>query len=192
MALTLDYIRAPRLDLVLLSAQFLDALIAGDKSGAQKLASFALDDELFRTEPDGDPEFFRMRRDQVRRDASWAPWSLRAIVSRDANAMVGCATFHGPPGVNDTETAGAAEVGYTVFAAHRNRGFATETAKAMLAWAHREHGVARFISGVTPDNLPSLRVNEKLGFVATGLIVDGELIFELRLAPPESQDREAG
>lgn len=192
MALTLDLIRGPRLDLILLSAQFLDALIAGDGSGAQKLVAFTLDDELFGSEPDDDPQFFKMRRDQVRRDASWAPWSLRAIVLRETNAMVGCANFHGPPGVNDTQTPGAAEVGYTIFAAHRDRGFATETAGAMFEWARREHGVTHFISGVAPDNLPSLRVNEKLGFAPTGQVADGELIFALRLVPLESQDRQAG
>jgi len=140
-ALTLDLIRAPRLDLVLFSAQFLDALIAGDRSGAQKLVGFSLDDELFGGEPDDDAQFFEMRRDQVRRDASWAPWSLRAVVLRETNAMIGYANFHGPPGVNDSETPGAAEVGYTIFAAHRDRGFATETAGALLEWARREHGV---------------------------------------------------
>jgi hypothetical protein len=39
--------------------------------------------------------------------------------------MVGYADFHGPPGVDDTLTAGAAEVD----------------------WAYRRHGVAHFISG---------------------------------------------
>jgi len=31
--------------------------------------------------------YFGMRRDQVLRDASWAPWSQRAIVSRAENAI---------------------------------------------------------------------------------------------------------
>ena len=93
--------------------------------------------------------------------------------------MVGYANFHGPPGVNDLGRRGAAETGYTVFPPYRGRGFATETAQAMMDWAAAEHGVREFISGVTPDNLPSLRVNEKLGFVPTGDIVDGEIIFEL-------------
>ena len=93
--------------------------------------------------------------------------------------MVGYANFHGPPGVNDLGVAGAAETGYTIFPAHRGQGFATELAQAMMDWAAREHGVRHFISGVTPDNGPSLRVNDKLGFVRTGDVVDGEIIFEL-------------
>jgi RimJ/RimL family protein N-acetyltransferase len=51
----------------------------------------------------------------------------------------------------------------------------------MLEWAKREQGVTHFVSGVAPDNAPSLRVNQKLGFLPTGKIVDGELIFELCL-----------
>lgn len=97
-----------------------------------------------------------------------------------ARIMVGYTNFHGPPGVNDLGRPGAAEVGYTVFAPYRGRGIATEVARGLLDWAAREHGVHEFISGVAPDNGPSLRVNEKLGFVPTGDIVDGERIFELR------------
>lgn len=122
----------------------------------------------------------RLRRDEIVERPAWLPWSLRAIVLRDpARVMVGYANFHGPPGVNDLGTPGAAETGYTVFAPYRGQGFATEVAEAMMDWAAREHGVRRFISGVTPDNGPSLRVNEKLGFTRTGDVVDGEIIFEL-------------
>jgi RimJ/RimL family protein N-acetyltransferase len=122
----------------------------------------------------------RFRRDQVAEQSDWLPWSLRAIVLREPErVMVGFANFHGPPGVNDLGRPGAAETGYTVFLPYRGRGFATETAEAMMDWARREHGVREFISGVTPDNGPSLRVNDKLGFVRTGDIVDGEIIFEL-------------
>lgn len=131
--------------------------------------------------PIGTRDLVRLRRDQVRTRPDWLPWSLRAIVVREPErAMVGYANFHGPPGVNDLMTSGAAEVGYTIFAAHRGKGYATEVAQAMMDWATSEQGVTHFISGVAPDNTPSLRVNEKLGFVRTGDVVDGELIFELR------------
>ena len=48
-----------------------------------------------------------------------------------------------------------------------------------MDWARTEHGVRRFISSTTPENTPSLRVHEKLGFRRTGQVVDGEIIFEL-------------
>jgi len=50
--------------------------------------------------------------------------------------------------------------------------------------ARRTYGITRFISATTPDDAASLRVHEKLGFVRTGEVVDGELIFELRRAAP--------
>jgi len=162
---------------VSLSPELLDALLAGDRETARRLADFLI--------PDGFPGdalgLVRFRRDQVAEHPDWLPWSLRAVVRRaPERVMVGYANFHGPPGVNDLETAGAAEIGYTIFAEHRGRGYATEVAQVMMDWAAREHGVRHFISGVTPDNGPSLRVNEKLGFVPTGDNVDGEIIFELR------------
>ena len=155
----------------------LDAFIARDRDLARRLSDFAIPEEF----PGEAIGLVRFRREQLAMNPDWLPWSLRAIVLRlPERAMVGYANFHGPPGVNDLATPGAAETGYTVFPAYRGQGIATEVAQAMMDWAAREHGVRHFISGVTPDNAPSLRVNEKLGFTRTGDFVDGEIIFELR------------
>ena len=70
-------------------------------------------------------------------------------------------------------------VGWTVFDADRRRGYATETATALMDWARRTHGIRRFVSSTTPENAASLRVHEKLGFRRTGEVVDGEVIFAL-------------
>jgi RimJ/RimL family protein N-acetyltransferase len=161
---------------VSLPLELLDALIAGDRGVVLRLADFAIPTDF----PGDDLGLVRLRRAQVADDPDWLPWSLRAIVLRRPDrVMVGFANFHGPPGVNDLGTAGAAETGYTVFPEYRGRGFATEVAQAMMDWAAREHGVRHFVSGVRPDNAASLRVNDKLGFRRTGEIIDGELIFEL-------------
>ncbi len=155
----------------------LDAFLAGDRDAARRMVDFTIPDEF----PGDAIGLVRYRRDQIARDADWLPWSLRAIVLREPDrVMVGYANFHGPPGVNDLGMPGAAETGYTVFPAYRGRGIATEVAQTMMDWAVREHGVRHFISGVTPDNVPSLRVNDKLGFRRTGDFIDGEIIFELR------------
>ena len=94
--------------------------------------------------------------------------------------MVGYVNFHGAPGVNTTGTAGALELGWTVFPADQRRGYATETATALMDWAVAHHGVRHFISTTTPQNEASLRVHDKLGFRRTGEVVEGEVVFELR------------
>ena len=58
---------------------------------------------------------------------------------------------------------------------------AQETARALISWARTTFGIRRFISSTTPRNAASLRVHDKLGFTRTGEIVDGEIIFELRV-----------
>jgi len=182
-----DTIRSDRLDLVLFGPNLMDALIAGDRVRARALARFALpeafpgDGTIVEAHEVPPIRLIELRRAQLAAHPSWRPWLLRALVRRDDRLMVGYANFHGPPGVNDTEAPGAAEIGYSVFAEHRGRGYATEAARAMMAWAHAAHGVRHFISGVAPDNAPSLRVIEKLGFAPTGQVVDGELIFETRV-----------
>lgn len=161
----------------------LAALLDGDRAEAGRLVPFTLPDEFFARDPEW-RSLMELRLGQLRMDPSWAPWSLRAIVLRGGNLAVGHANFHGPPGVNDTSTPGAAEIGYEVWPTHRNQGFATEVARALMEWAFRQHGVTLFISGVAPGNQPSLRVNEKLGFHPTGQMVDGEVIVELRYRFP--------
>ncbi|MEO8180886.1 MAG: GNAT family N-acetyltransferase [Deltaproteobacteria bacterium] len=169
-------IQGPRLDLVVLPGALLDACLANDRARARELATFTFPDDF-----PGDNEWVGIRRSQVLADPTWEPWSLRAMVLRDEQRMVGFTSFHGPPGLNSTNTPSAAELGYTVFSEFRRRGYATETCRAMLEWARREHGVRHFISSIEPSNAPSLRVIEKLRFIPTGLMMDGESIFELHV-----------
>ncbi|MDP9264555.1 MAG: GNAT family N-acetyltransferase [Chloroflexota bacterium] len=164
------------MDLVLISAELLDALIAGDRETARTLADFSMPEEF----PGDAMELVSLRRRQLQEHPDRSPWLLRAVALRaPPRPMVGYANFHGPPGVNDVAAPAAAEIGYTVFPEHRGRGYATEAALAMMEWARLEHGVRHFVSGIAPDNAPSLRVIEKLGFAPTGHVVEGELIFEL-------------
>jgi [ribosomal protein S5]-alanine N-acetyltransferase len=170
-------VRSERLDLVLMPVALLDAVIAGDRARARGLADYRIPADF----PDADAlKLVRIRRDQIANDSAWAPWSLRAIVLREGRAMIGYVNFHGPPGINDTATPDAVELGWTVFPTHQRKGYATETALALMEWATAEHGIHRFVSSTTAGNAASLRVHDKLGFARTGEVVDGEIIFELR------------
>lgn len=170
-------VRSERLDLPLLDAALLDALVAGDRVAIGSLADYDIPESFPNEEQ---REFLHFRRSQLANDPSRYPWSVRAIVVRDERRMVGFVNFHGAPGVNDTNTAGALELGWTVFAREQKRGYATETAIALMDWARRTHGIRHFISSTTPGNAASLRVHDKLGFARTGEFIEGEVIFELR------------
>ena len=154
----------------------LDAFVDGNAAKARELVDYTVPADF----PDAAAaEVLEIRRMQLAAEPARAPWSVRAMVRRDDRAMVGFVNFHGPPGTNDIEEAGAAELGWTVFPEHRRQGYATETARRLMDWARTEHGVRRFISSTTSANASSLRVHEKLGFHRTGQVVDGEIIFEL-------------
>ncbi|OLC51940.1 MAG: hypothetical protein AUH85_18085, partial [Chloroflexi bacterium 13_1_40CM_4_68_4] len=129
---------------------------------------------------DEQQRFLTFRLEQLEHDPARLPWSVRAIVLRGKRRMVGFVNFHGAPGVNDTGTAGALELGWTVFPSDQRRGYATEAAAALMDWAAALHGIRHFISSTTPENAASLRVHDKLGFRRTGEVVEGEVIFELR------------
>jgi RimJ/RimL family protein N-acetyltransferase len=167
-----------RLDLPVLDARLLDVLIARDRAAVRRLVPYSIPTDF----PDDDQrEFLRFRRGQLAADPARLPWSVRAMVLRGEDRMVGYVNFHGAPGVNDTGTDGALELGWTVFPRDQKKGYATETALALMDWARQAHGIRHFISSTTPANAASLRVHEKLGFARTGEMVEGEVIFELRV-----------
>jgi ribosomal-protein-alanine N-acetyltransferase len=170
-------VRSERLDLPLMDPALLDALIDADRRTIRAIADYDVP-LIF---PDDDQrEFLRWRRGQLAADPERYPWSLRSIVLRSERRMVGYVNFHGAPGVNDTNTDRAVELGWTVFPADQKRGYASETAIALMEWATTTHGIRHFISSTTPNNAASLRVHEKLGFARTGEFIEGEVIFELR------------
>jgi ribosomal-protein-alanine N-acetyltransferase len=91
------------------------------------------------------------------------PFGPRAIVERSSQAVVGDIGFHGPP---DSE--GSVEIGYSVMPDRRGRGYATEAASALVAWAASQPGVRTVIATCDTDNVASIRTLERLGFDRVG------------------------
>jgi RimJ/RimL family protein N-acetyltransferase len=155
-----------RLNLRWMSPRFIEASLAGRLDEAATAIGASLpewwpDDEARRR--------LIMRRKQMRRDPRAAEWLLRAMVRRDGDAVVGIINFHGPP-----DGRNRAELGYTVFETYRRQGHASEAAVAIMRWARTERGVETFVVSISPENQPSLRLAEKLGFVRTGSHIDDE------------------
>ena len=169
-----------RLELVSFDLSLLEALLGDRPSLAETIGGFSI--------PAGWPDehdrhFLDLRLNQLREDPGLQPWLARAMVLRDdpLRPMAGHIGFHGPP------EDGAVELGYTVFPQHRRQGLAEEAVRAMMDWAHREHGISHFIVSIAPDNAPSLGLAAKLAFKRTGEQMDPEdgleYVFELDYIP---------
>ncbi len=72
------------------------------------------------------------------------------------------------------------EVGYVVAREHWGRGYATEAASAVLAFAWRELGLHRVEATCRPGNLGSQRVLRKLGMQQEGVMRSHMLIRGVR------------
>jgi len=88
------------------------------------------------------------------------PHVILAVILKNTGQCIGFAGI-GPKEELDNEI----ELGYMISEGHRNLGYATEAAKAMVWWAF-ERGGQDFLSAiVAPENKASRHVIEKLGFV---------------------------
>jgi RimJ/RimL family protein N-acetyltransferase len=57
------------------------------------------------------------------------------------------------------------ELGWALIREHWGRGYATEAASAIRDWAHERRSDDRLVSLITPDNVRSQRVAERLGAI---------------------------
>jgi len=85
----------------------------------------------------------------------WGVWFVRL---KETGEIVGDAGFKGNP-----DYTGAVDIGYGFLAEHRGRGYATETARALVAWAFA-HGAGRVTAETLRENAASIRVLRKNGF----------------------------
>jgi RimJ/RimL family protein N-acetyltransferase len=86
-----------------------------------------------------------------------------AIVD-DAGTFLGYAVT-GPVNRTDLEV----ELGYAVAAPARGRGVATESLRLLTRWAF-EQGMQRVTALISPDNVASSRVAEKVGYTFEGVL----------------------
>jgi ribosomal-protein-alanine N-acetyltransferase len=150
-----------RLTLISLSAECLRAMRDGDRTRAGALGGFSVtsDCPLLRHSS------IQRRLGMIEKDPEQLPWMYRAIVRSDDNLMVGHISFHHKaPDPDLLEYSNhTVELGYAIDAGHRRKGYAKESMLAMMEWANRQN-VETFCLSISPQNMPSLRLAESVGF----------------------------
>jgi RimJ/RimL family protein N-acetyltransferase len=73
----------------------------------------------------------------------------------------GFGSFKRDVGVHDFT---APEQGWALDPAMQGKGYATEAARGQIEWAEKHFGRTDFICMIAPQNAPSIRVAEKLGY----------------------------
>lgn len=92
-----------------------------------------------------------------------------SLVHRDSDIVVGKSGFKGPPGAD-----GVVEIAYTVVPDYQGKGYATEAAQALAAFAFSSGRVRVVRAHTLPESNASTRVLAKCGFRHIGEVIDPE------------------
>jgi [ribosomal protein S5]-alanine N-acetyltransferase len=87
-----------------------------------------------------------------------AGFSLWRVAQRSSDTPLGMCGLIRREGLQDID------LGFAFLARHRGQGFATEAAQAVIDYADTMLMLARVVAICDPDNAPSIRLLEKLGF----------------------------
>jgi len=105
-------------------------------------------------------------------DEQTSTWTVRldgqmiGLVEADIRRAPDGRENHSTP----AQVGAVARMGYFIDQAHQGRGYATEAMRAVLEWLFTETPVHRAEADITPGNIASCRVVEKLGFRFEGTL----------------------
>jgi ribosomal-protein-alanine N-acetyltransferase len=173
--MTQSRVRTQRLELLPLSGEAIDALLAGDRARLRSLTEAEF--QLPVAPPPYMADSLPVVRDRLRTNPAEAEWWNWLVVRQDNREAVGSVAFGGKP-----DAAGAMLVGYALYPGREGSGYATEAVRAMVDWAFAQPGV-HIVRALAPVwNTPAVHVAEKVGMRPVGSYEDDEvgevLIYE--------------
>ncbi len=153
-------LQTERLTLLPITRDLVEAVLAGDRALAEKIAGARF--------PDLWPGRALVERafscpiEKLRRDPDAWLWGARVLVPKGENVIVGSVVLNGRP------EGGVVEVAYGVDEAFQGKGYATEGTRAVVTWALEQHEVARVQACTFPWHRASQKVLEKVGMHQVG------------------------
>ena len=154
--------RTERLQLVPVTLRVVEAVMAGDRAGAEAATGATLPDAWPNEELIA--RAFQVSLSAIRSDPDRRLWGDTLLLSLDERPrVIGSVIFHGRP-----DDDGIAEVGYGVESGSQSQGYATEGTRACVEWALAQPGVTAVTATTFPWHRASLRVIEKIGMERCG------------------------
>jgi ribosomal-protein-alanine N-acetyltransferase len=169
----------PRLTLTPMSADTIEALLAGDATRLRTLTGAEFG------KPPGPPPYMAeslpVVQSRLRQHPGEVEWWNWLAVRRDTHEAIGSVAFAGKP-----DETGAVLIGYAMYPGGQGSGFATEATQALVEWAFTQPGV-RVVRAMAPVwNTPAVHVAEKVGMRPVGSYEDdevGEVLIYERVRP---------
>jgi [ribosomal protein S5]-alanine N-acetyltransferase len=122
---------------------------------------------------------------RVQASSSSDPWLHGfAVTHRESGAVIGSCGFRAPPGPE-----AFVEIAYGIDPAYQGRGYATEAARALVAFAFGSGRVSLVRAHTKPGESASTRVLTKCRFVRVGEVADPEdgLVWRWELRPTNEE-----
>ncbi|GAB2671730.1 GNAT family N-acetyltransferase [Paenibacillus thermoaerophilus] len=111
--------------------------------------------------------------ENLKKDPELFGWGVWLVTLAENDQAVGDIGFKRKP-----DHQGTVEAGYGILPEMRNKGIATESVRALLNWAFSSPQVKKVVAECDQENMPSIKVLEKLGMQRTG-VKNGMVQWEL-------------
>lgn len=95
--------------------------------------------------------------EELKGDPTLLGWGVWLVINKDNHVLIGDIGFKGKPNSEKI-----VEVGYGILPYAQNKGYATEAVSEIIKWAFGFNQVDKVIAECLDDNIPSIKVLEKL------------------------------
>lgn len=105
--------------------------------------------------------------EKLREDSTQLGWGVWLVIIKENNTIIGDIGFKGK-----TNSENTVEVGYGIIPSAQNNGYATEAVNEIINWAFTNDDVDKVVAECLHDNIPSIKVLEKLNMNKIGTVND--------------------
>ncbi|MBS4214786.1 MULTISPECIES: GNAT family N-acetyltransferase [Neobacillus] len=109
----------------------------------------------------------KMFLEKLKEDSTQFGWGVWLVINKENNTIIGDIGFKGKPNSENT-----VEVGYGIIPSAQNKGYATEAVNEIINWAFTNDHVDKVVAECLHDNIPSIKVLEKLKMNKIGTVND--------------------